>query len=469
MEADTANIATPFGFQYNNQETLPSRYVRHQQVYLYPTQQNSVSSSSAAQNPNPVVKFLLPPNGFLDTKSSYLAFNASAKSDTNTDILYFVDSTDAWINRILLLTPGGNTIEEVRNANTLASIDRRDVEPVYEQSVGRACLNMLQSTGISATTRMNRSKQNLRYVAELGTSGFLSDAYSYLPLKCMAGQNSNALQLEIQFATLQQMLIGTAANGLDEPVGPYNYSISNIVFVANIIYDDMKEMQLMEQIKSTPIVLSYKTRMNYAQPLQNSTSSTTQIAEFQEQVLSLDTVFIPNSNINSIQADFTKFSNPPNDGVYPTKGCAQYQAQIGSDYFPAQPVILTTTSTYTTDSTTTCLAYGEQYYNYAITNQKQRKYNKGFYPTTFSVTHALPNTSTNDFIISTDFRIVADDAIGDPMYFQYYAGKNLKMNPQPIQLKLSFTDAPGNNHTIYNFTKYISNLVIQSNELYIVS
>lgn len=460
MEVDTAHTSLPFGFQYNNQETLPSRYVRHQQVYLYPTQQNTVSSTQA----NPSIKFLIPPNGFLDTKSSYVAYNAKAWSTDNTDVLYFVDSTDCWIQRCLLLTPGGTTIEEIRDANIKGAINRRDIEPAYEQSVGRASLNMLQSANMSEVNKTLKARANLRYVCELNQSGFLSNAYSFLPLKAMSGQNSNSLQLELQFAPISQMCIGHVNGNVNTiPAGTIKYEISNIVFVANIIYDNEKEMQLMEQIKSIPIVLSYKTCMNYSQPLPDSKSSTIQIAEFQEQVLQLDTVFQTTTDSSNITKDSTKFINPTSSGI------TQYQCQVGSSYFPSQAVVTTTTGSNNVLANTDYKAFGEQYYNYAIANQKQRKYYMGFYPD--AITNAYTQSTENeDFILSVDLRIVPDDSIGDPMYFQYYAGLNLKMNPQPIQLKLSTGASPSTNEfQVYSFTEYISNLVVQANELYVIS
>lgn len=465
MDVQTAEGVTINQFAYNSQETLPSRYMKHQEVYLYPTQQNAIVSTSS----NRVIRFLVGPNGFLDSKSSVFALNAQITGLMDTDKAWFTDDTDTWVSRCTILTNQGVTVDETRSANVLAGMIRREVEPSYEQSVGRASLNMLQSAGTNAYTsptipvgmnaadRTARGVANLRYIIELKQCGFLADALNFWPLKSMASQNSNSLQIELEFAPVSQMVVsnnGLSGEDFGPAVGNIQYNLSNIVYIQNLIFDDLKEVQLSEVVHTTPIVLAYKTHRNYDSIIPAGTASTIQIAEFQENMIQLDNCIILSDNISNPTTDMTYYSNPP---------LTQYQLQVGTTYFPAQPVLLNTS--------TGAVSNAEQYYNYAITQQKQKKTFMGFYPISF--TAGSPTTTESnqnqDFILSIDLRVAPDDSVGDPMYNQFFAGINCKNNPQPLQLKTNYSSVSENQYTMYSFTTYVANLIIQANETYVIS
>ncbi len=489
---EVATGILPLGQSYNTAETQASRYIKHDQTYLFPQQNNAINSSSSSR----VVRFLVGSQGFMDTSASYVAINASCASGDATDLVYFPDYMDCILSRITILTNQNVIIEEVRDAGTLAAMLRREMEPSYSESVGRECLNILGGEAVANSTNIVTTpsttnlylteaqktclcKSNKRYILELAASGFMSDTLNWKPLKSMAGQNSTSYAIELEFAPVVQAVIAHGAAGLSTvPVGPISYQISNIVLVQSLIFDDMKEAELQETIRETPLVYHYPIRRNFLNTLPSGSATTTiQIAEFQENVRGLKTAFRSSTAVALQQNDYTQFINPGyvfNSTTASTaQGLQQMQSQVGPRYFPNQPI------QFPNSATGGFNGLAEQYYNYVISCGKQRKYWKGFNKTLFQ--NVVPTTGNNykdnlpapskeqgDLILAFDYQIYPEDAIGDPEYEDFYSGLNLRNNPQSIQLLLRYSQI-GEDILASSFTEYDANLIIQANEVYVLS
>lgn len=511
-EIEVAEGTTPLNLRYNMQSSNPSAYQKRVTSYLYPTQNGIVTDKSSR-----TIRFLVGSNFFLDGRNSYLRLQAKIDGGIGdpavTPGLYvnsvntsgslptlvapwnhaiFTSYTETWIKSLTLYTNMGVVIEQIRDYNILGAIMKANIEPEYAQSVGFESLNIVDSAvnDLSVLDRSIMASQFKTYVIEMRGSGFLK-AFNYLPLKALAGQNSNSLQIEIEFAELSDMVIAwqsTAGEG-QTPEIPTNYSLQssasqptpnsalanlgytlqNIVLVQSLLQDDLMEASLMDTIKSVPLMIHYDTFRHYTNkiPANSSGNYTLSVSEYQESVKSLtSTSRYANAKIQTV--DTTSFMNP---------NLQQYQLQIGPVYFPSQPILMSVGGTGDVPD------LGEQYYEYTKENQKAMFYNKGFQPSgSFFVKGANGNfyvQSQKDnaqFILTNDLRPFPDYAIGDPEYHEYISGYNTKSSPQPLQLILqnaaqkTIPVTMGNSDVIVDsFTNYDSYCVIQSNEVYIIS
>lgn len=524
-DVQVAESALSLDMAYNTQEENRSKYQKRVINYLYPTQSGDLISGST----NMVLRFLVPSSYFLDTKKSYLSFEAYVSSAINDlDTVYFTGNTDTWITRIQITTNQGVLIENIINADVIAAMMTKDMDETSGDSVCKGTRAFwdygyvnsgntdpaLVVSGAAATVlttpfsntsdaltpkqKQYLSCQKRRYAAYLDFSGFLQ-SFNLLPLMAMANGNSNAFQIEIEFNIPTKCLVAytTGANpavpnyGTAPTTTVYNYTISNCYYVQSLVQDDVKEQEIMQIIKSTPLILSYHTHKHYTNVLSGA-QQTLNITEFQESVQELQLCFRPTANINVYQQDQTIFSNP---------NLKQVQLQIGSTYVPSQVVICGGVNTaYGTSpvpnasGTVYVPKMSELITAFCNTNCKMRKYFKGNKPENFltkpytyvdgsSVTHTsqyvLSSKEYQDLIIAFDLRVFADDAVGDELYNQYYSGLNLKSNPNALQFIFTLDTSTINvytqalitpaNYQFDGFTTYRSNLVVQAGESYVIS
>ena len=502
LEVAESSLAIPMA--YNSQQTNPSKYQKRQVNYLYPTQNTPLDSGSSSSM---IYRFLVPSDMFLDSKASYLSceafiYNGAGLSSqvaiNPADTVYFSSFTDTWIQRITILTSTGIKIEEIIDANVLAAMMKRELEPALLNSVGRESLACWDIGNVGGNVNMayngkqkqyystnpgtdNKSNPN-RFVIPLKMSGFLQ-SFNYLPLKAMSQGQSNAFQIEIQFASPRTMITayttGTGEGTAQTSTTPYNYVIQSCYYVMNLIKDDEKEAEIMEIIKSTPLILSYQTHNHYGTTIQGTTGtnqSTISVTEYQESVSEIKFAFTNSKRINNPACDFGVFNNP---------NLQQVQLQIGNFYTPSQPTPCG--KSMSADAVYIPLL-AEQYLNNAVCAQKWHNDVKGFQPS-----HIQPNTTTPPYVLTTDYkdlviyfnlRVFQDDAVGDALYNQYTSGINTRSNPVPLQF--IFTNLFGltnlgnavyelgtaANPTAYSvdaFTTYRANLVIQRGENYVIS
>lgn len=489
-DIETAEAVLPLSLAYNSQQTNSSRYQKRLVNYLYPTQSGDLNSSSGTAM---ILRFLIGSNYFLDTKKSYLAFDAYINETPNAnDTVHFVDNTGAWLKRISVYTAMGVLIDEVRDCDILAAMLTRDMEPVYGESVSREC-EAFWGTGFNALTpaqKQNLSLQRRRYICSLNASGFLN-SFNLLPLMAMSQGNSNSFQIEIEFNNPQNVIVGyltssrvtengTNTNGqliggTSLPTGSvaYNYTISKCYYVQSLLEDSMKEAETMAIIRQSPFILSYQAHRHYGSSLtvgSSATQTTINITEFQESVQDIKFVFRKQTNTQVQNYNSYIFSNP---------NLIQTQLQIGTTYIPSQP-----TPCGEIDSNNVYIAkMAEIYMELTSCYGKIKKHNYGFQPNLIGLgTTNLLNyfeKDFNDLVLTFDLRIFGDDAVGDPRYNFYYSGINTKSNPQPIQFIFTINgsakstpDDTATNGTVYlvdAFTSYISSLVIQAGEVYVIS
>ena len=449
MEIPVAIEVQPDSQIYNDQQRPPSRNISSKLSVTYPQQSGGISSA----NGNRTVRFLIEANGFLDGKASYVALNAIMTGTPNlvaNNFSYFNPNTDTWIKRLTILTSvGGIPIEDMQNYFILAAQETRNTEPAYYDSVGKESLNMFDSTDdVQCEIASERAFVNKRYVISLRLSGFLN-MQKLICLKALAGQNSSAFTIEIEFCSASEMISAYNLNPgtpyTTPPAGGFGYQLSNIEYWTQQIFDPQRENELVESIKNVPIVYHYRTHKNAQSQIQNNTNQTLNITEFQASVVSMQSVFRPNISLNNQNYDSTLFSNP-------TGVLKSMQTKVGSNLYPAQKLLLSG-DTGTADM-------GQQYYEYLKNNQKVCKYERGFFPT--KLVGTISNKENTDLILSTDFRVFPDDVNGDARYNDFTSGINTKSNPTAIQLNLEFNTAPPLNGFICDtFVKFDSNLIVQ--------
>lgn len=493
-EVEVAEPMTALGLRYNQQSTNPSMYQKRVTSYLYPTQNATIDSTQS----NKTIKFLVGSNFFLDGRNSYLRLqakvdgtNVNQSFDANApnvpyNVAIFTSYTETWIKSLTIYTNMGVVIEQIRDYNLLGAMLKMNIEPEYSQSVGVESLNIVDSNVNSLTVQQRQElAMNFKtYVIELRIAGFLK-AMNYLPLRALAGQNSNSFQLEIEFANINDMVIAWQALGSD-PVVPNMYEMSkvgavlptpnsgtglkyllqNIVFVQSLLQDDLMESSLMETIKSVPLMIHYETYRHYSNGITGSSggNNTLSVSEYQESIRDMKSTFQYTALRGNQTLDTTSF-------IFPN--LVQYQLQIGPIYFPSQPIPTSQNGAGTVPD------LGEQYYEYCKCNQKAMFYSQGFSPSIFPDTGQLDDDISNkgnlQFVLTNDLRPFPDYSIGDPDFHEYITGYNTKASPQPLQLLLqtvpqkSIPNSLSTNVTCDSYTHYDAYCVIQSNEVYIIS
>lgn len=498
-EIEVAEGTTPLNLRYNMQSSNPSAYQKRITSYLYPTQNGTITDKTSR-----TLRFLVGSNFFMDGRNSYLRLQARVDGtnvntiDQNTGLAVapwnraiFTSYTETWIKSLTLYTNMGVVIEQIRDYNVLGAIMKANIEPEYAQSVGFESLNIVDSAAnsLSVEQRQIMASQFKTYIIEMRGSGFLK-AFNYLPLKALAGQNSNSFQIEIEFGGLSDMVVAWQSQAGQNPIIPTSYGLSlggavlptansgtglgytlqNIVLVQSLLQDDLMEASLMDTIKSVPLMIHYDTYRHYTNKIGANAggNNTLSISEYQESVKSLTSVSRYSNAIQLQTIDNTAFLDP---------NISQYQLQIGPVYFNSQPILTSASGVSQVPD------LGEQYYEYTKQNQKAMFYNKGFQPSvvqyyTFGGNIYMQSQKSNSqFILTTDLRPFPDYAIGDPEYHEFISGYNTKSSPQPLQLLLQngnqnttpFAGVNGSDVTVDSFTNYDSYCVIQSNEVYIIS
>jgi hypothetical protein len=499
LEVAESVLAIPMA--YNSQQTNPSKYQKRQVVNLYPSQNTPLDSGKGGSM---IYRFLVPSEGFLDSNASALSLEAYIYNgtDRNTqsaisagDTVYFTSYTDTWVNRITILTSTGIRIEEIIDANVLAMIMKREMEPTFTNAFGRQALAFWDSANVAHSTNMTltlaqkqfystnqtsgTSNPN-RFILPLYQSGFLH-SFNYLPLKAMAQGQSNAFQIEVQFGNPSDVIIAYGSTGSPSTptegtatTGTYNYVIQSCYYLMNIVNDNEKEAEIMEIIKTTPLILSYQTHNHFGTTLQNtgSTNQTTlSVSEYQESVSEIKFVFRNSTRVGNKTYNSAQFANP---------SLGQVQLQIGNYYVPSQP---TPCGKSTVSGNNYIPLLAEQSLNNSICSQKWGKKWRSFQPASIQTvsSHALNSLDYTDLAIYFNLRVFEDDAVGDSLYNQYTSGINTRSNPVPLQFiftnlfnltnlgNTTFEGGIPSTYQIDSFTTYRSNLVIQRGENYVIS
>jgi hypothetical protein len=473
MNIQTADVILPVPMSFNSQTTsMSQKQKRFVNNYLFPTSSTAVTDSTqTGANVSRVQRFLLPSNYFLDVKQTYLSAVAQLTKTQAVDTAYFVSNTDCWISRVTVLLNNGVIVGEIRDANILGAILKLNYDSPYTDSLGKSAHAMWNSgeRHITPAQQQSISTRPYRYNFTLDMAPLMSsDAFNYLPLRALAGQNSNSLQLEIEWAPIRQMTVFHGATGYgNAPAGQLSYNISSVYLCQDFLQDDDYEMSLSEQIKSNPIIYNYRNMRHYNNTIPAGTSQfTVNISEFQSSMECLFVVFRNQAFTSDVAQDVTAFMNP---------NLLQAQLQIGGNmYIPSQPMVTGRTIVdggFTVYQPQLAEVHSER----MKVIQKYGKYGRGMNPSKFDDTTVNANVYTldsrdyNDLVLAFDLRTFPDDADGDAEYNQFSSGLNTKSNPQQIQLLLTMaptaTSLAGTNGHAFQKTNGGTNLVITPNPL----
>jgi hypothetical protein len=435
-----SDLATPvqaIALSYNNQQTGPCMRPSCRRVTTNVFPNTNITSTMS----NRVLRFGVSAEGFLDGKSSYLAFDLQGTTVANAATQpYFNPTTDSFFHRISIYSNSGVLIEDLQNQELLGCILLRDTSADYLASIGTASLG--ENESFSAAGRYQQYITKNRYVCELRGSGFLN-AFNYVPLKALGNTQSNAFFLEVEFAPANRM-ITQGVGGTDA-----GYTISNVVYVADIVYDDVKEAEIQNMLTMSPIVFHFQTWKSHDNTIQTgSTNNTITVSEFQESLEEIAVVFKNNTTLNDINYPLWQFDMPN-----ATDTINNIQLKIGNYMYPAQQLFQNT-------------GIAQQYYEYAKAQQKQRKYYDGNKALSHNNATGKTSAETTDYIFRYPLRIMPTDANGETI--DYFFGVNTRVNPQSINILLN-TSALANTYTVQSYVKFDVSLVIMKNESYVVS
>jgi hypothetical protein len=484
MDQELASSTLPLPMEYNRQLQAGSTNragVKRITSTVFANQNTPIKGSTVSANDtsNKSIRFLIPPQGFLDGKSSYLVVKAKLTQNGGTadNSLIFTPNSDTWLQRITIKTPQSVVIEDLDDAGTLGAIMRRNKSKNYKCSVGMSALNdvnymmpsLISNTRITnesdlIDTLSRRQQRDNYYIIELRASDFWN-AENYHPLQAMSLGNSHAFSVELEFKKANDMLIGFTPN-----ITEASYEISEYFLMCDYVIDPSKEEEIKEAIKTNPILFHYKQWRHYNNTLSvGSSQNSLLITEFQQSLQEILTVFRLKNDINNILKDSTLFTNPGavfnDDGTDPTPsmndtfsgGLKQYFTKIGNDYYPLQKIDTTANTSINT-------------YEMVKGMQKNKKYNDGNDAIMMSAFDStVPGqTSDNgyDLILNTSFRVYPDDSAGVDQDFS--SGINTKGNAQVCNIILTTDAIPGLTQADH-YTHFDSSLVIMSNETYVVS
>jgi hypothetical protein len=311
---------------------------------------------------------------------------------------------------------------------------RRKKNNVYRESIGVSCLN----EGLTQPEREAKSIIKTNYVLEFMGIPFLN-SHNFLPLKALAGNNSNSFSIQIVFRPIDT--IGVKSNEDTDPLlDTWKYTISNVRLMCDIVYDNPKQDQINEMLlKGEPILLHYESYAwtNNVLPAGGSGREVINISQFQESVKSILTVFRNLDDISDPLVDNTDFR----DG-----DLENYYFGIGSTYYPAQPIYINN-------------GIAQQYYEYAKSNEKnKRNWDLGFNKVTQVTT--LPSTGGLDFIIDQNLKIFMSDSNGSSVYNDFFSGVNTRSNPVIIN-GIFQTTTHAESQSVDTFVLYDNTLMIE--------
>ena len=487
QEIAVATPVVPNALEYNEQESQPSRLQRRKfGAYLPPQQGGPLTIVNNGVQNTTTITFMVGAQYFLDTEQSFFVMNAQIQNQQDaptgggTNYAYLNPLSDSWLDQITISTGNGLQIEKITNAGTLAQIMKRTMSYNYSSSIAKEALNLFDpfNDANDLASLCERSSQNLRYVLEVRQSDFLSNSYNLLPLRLMSLGNSASLKIEFVFGSFAQIATAfhdsygdayISTGGVNQP--PLQVVFSNFNYVQSLVQDDIKEQQLMELVRTNPIVLSYKTHNHFQTNIPaGATNLTINITEYQESVLSQHSRFIQQTNANQTFYDNTIFYNP---------NLVSTQTQIQPDYYPLQAI-----------NNLTWLAgipsNSELYWQYVYTQEKEKCYEKGlsigkYQKATITDVasqtqevgsdlndNGVLTTDTDDFILANDFQVFPSDAVGPSEYIQFSSGLNLKANPNPIAINIQ-TGSGSVASIMDTYTTFIRSMVIQYNNVFIIS
>ncbi|MFW9950885.1 MAG: hypothetical protein ACFFKA_12270 [Candidatus Thorarchaeota archaeon] len=231
MDQELASSTLPLPMEYNRQLQAGSTNragVKRITSTVFANQNTPIKGSTVSANDtsNKSIRFLIPPQGFLDGKSSYLVVKAKLTQNGGTadNSLIFTPNSDTWLQRITIKTPQSVVIEDLDDAGTLGAIMRRNKSKNYKCSVGMSALNdvnymmpsLISNTRITTESELidtlsQRQQRDNYYIIELRASDFWN-AENYHPLQAMSLGNSHAFSVELEFKKANDMLIGFTPN-----------------------------------------------------------------------------------------------------------------------------------------------------------------------------------------------------------------------------------------------------------------
>lgn len=435
----TMSEIVPECLVYKNkpEKAFESKTRRKESVYLYPTQSGNIASNAS----NKTIKFLVGNEGFLDPINTYLQMDAqfSIEGGNANDRIQVVKTTEAFIKRFTILTANGSkVVEDIRNYNVLAGIRLKTLSEDYKNSVGNMCLNNFEG---DVDTLDAIAKSDRRYVIEFSLSGLLSgdmdNRRPYIPLKLVAGRNSNSFIIEIEFANATE--ICQLTNGVDPaPVGTPQYLFKNFSIVQDILFEpDTEEDLFKEMMSGKAISYHVDTYNNYSNLMRSGTTKVNYVlSEFQESIRAVVGAFRLEENASNKDANEIQFYNPEIKSV---------QLKIGTHYFPSQPIECDANK------------YAGLYYEFLKAWNKNRRYNTGVKAVSYDVA-GTDTYESSDFVLGINLRSFDDDC-GSVPNADFFEGINNATNPQPIDLQL-LGNAGADNYLVDTFVYYDRLLVL---------
>lgn len=282
---------------------------------------NGGSSSTFSDTSNRVMQFFLPSTDqLLDTKKTYLQFQASASgTDAYLDIVG--SSAHKLFNRLRIYTSSGTELEDINGADNLSQV-LTDLLPTDAVTGGlNAGGGFFAST---AEAQSVSSSGNGVFCVNLN-SGVMTNN-KWIPLELTGG----GLYFELTMSSSSQVVRTSAGTG--------SYSVTNARLTYDLLrLDPTTHEEMKKHYRDKGIKLYYSSWQHHPRVVQaGNTRETISITDRSRSARSVLVTMRPSANQNSHAANgYTRTRN----------NLSEYQIKVGSSYVPAQPVrFLTSTS-----------------------------------------------------------------------------------------------------------------------------
>jgi hypothetical protein len=356
-----------------------SKKANRKTIRIYPDNQTQVYNGTLGNK----IKFNFPARGFADMRNTMLNMTLRSTTIDQTGVA-FDNWIESVINKVIItLGDGSSVVEELQqyNLNTVTKY-KNEMSLNY---AGSLASDLLGFGTLAQRQTWAQSANGIQYSVPLKGSGLWSGNLKYLPMgiMSMAGFNKS-LVVEIQLEQPSNCMVKDVAN-----VETLAYQMSNVYIQMELIECPEYEEELMNAVKNgKTVAIPYVTSNYWNNSIQaNQTGDMTfSILQYNQFVHDIRSVF---TGSNAVNEDYTNLWVRP-------ANIQQYQYQINSKYYPAQPVELTLVSNANADLE-----------KYKVFNKLKEYYNGSILSQ--SSTNSEQNSLAGGFMIAQTFKTFYDN------------------------------------------------------------
>lgn len=281
---------------------------------------------------NRKIKFLLPSNGFLDTKNTTLQFYADTKNKTSIRCC-FNNFIECIFNQLDIKLGNGRLLESIRQYNLLA-VNKMKFENSqdYNRSIGKNLMGI-----DDYENRLVNSESGRNYSVKLVGSGIMNEC-RFIPLGLLARVLKNSFPLEMEL-TLENPAVCCSSKAVLDSISGLNYQVKNAYLLCDIYEDLDYEEKLFNSLDEQGLNMVYNSNKYYQDYLDAGRIGDIvyNIPDYSVMCNGLRTMFFTATDDPSVEKT-NVYSRP--SGQVEEGGLREYQFKVGDRYYPTNPITL---------------------------------------------------------------------------------------------------------------------------------